>query len=643
MKGKDTADGQPAANPMKIPRKQAVVIIHGMGEQRPMDTLRGFARAVWTSDKDIKEIPDAALGPDHARERTIAPRDVAPPEPEAAVEEAGFFPSFEGQLADGYKPKRAWMAPDTRTGSHELHRMTTGMAEKQYRVDFYELYWADIMQGTTLDHLKGWFTGLLLRWPRHVPRDVAALWVALWVVLFFIVLLALLAAPDLAKLLGFGDFADKLDIAPPSVKAALSSTVGDWVGSVDGAMSRGAALLRGMLYLLPLVMWFYWVERISASARRDGDKRLLATFLSHMAAFALALGGIALIAFAFPVILKISGQMLASFVALAIVAAINSFLLPYFGDVARYVQASPGNVAKRGQVRERGMKLLRALHGVDGDGNFAVGDPTYGRIVLVGHSLGSIVAYDLLMQFWAEAGPLKSGLEGAMKEAVDEMEAYLDPDRRKGAFTLETFQEKQHAVMAAMRASGEPFRITDLVTIGSPLTHAEFLVAHDKFRFDYLVRERLLSKSPPYPYEDGKETVSYLAKKHDGVETRMVHHAAPFAAVRWTNIYDKRQWILGGDFVSGPLRENFGAGLADIRVVIHRKVLGLWTRIFTHTLYWDVESRGKEAQGNRTHVGLVRDAVRLDAYHDFYPEGAVPAFSYPSAAKLPGAETVGFG
>jgi hypothetical protein len=32
--------------------KQAVVVIHGMGEQRPMDTLRGFVRTVWELVQD---------------------------------------------------------------------------------------------------------------------------------------------------------------------------------------------------------------------------------------------------------------------------------------------------------------------------------------------------------------------------------------------------------------------------------------------------------------------------------------------------------------------------------------------------------------------------------------------------------------
>ncbi|TIU02821.1 MAG: hypothetical protein E5W40_25420, partial [Mesorhizobium sp.] len=54
------SDLHPAASPVtgstpapgKTPRKlsQAVVIVHGMGEQQPMSTLREFVQAVWSHD-----------------------------------------------------------------------------------------------------------------------------------------------------------------------------------------------------------------------------------------------------------------------------------------------------------------------------------------------------------------------------------------------------------------------------------------------------------------------------------------------------------------------------------------------------------------------------------------------------------------
>ena len=33
--------------------KQAIVVIHGMGEQKPMDTIKNFAHAVWTADSEV--------------------------------------------------------------------------------------------------------------------------------------------------------------------------------------------------------------------------------------------------------------------------------------------------------------------------------------------------------------------------------------------------------------------------------------------------------------------------------------------------------------------------------------------------------------------------------------------------------------
>ena len=34
-------------------KKTAVVVVHGMGEQRPMETLWGLVTALWTADPDI--------------------------------------------------------------------------------------------------------------------------------------------------------------------------------------------------------------------------------------------------------------------------------------------------------------------------------------------------------------------------------------------------------------------------------------------------------------------------------------------------------------------------------------------------------------------------------------------------------------
>ncbi len=90
-----------------------------------------------------------------------------------------------------------------------------------------------------------------------------------------------------------------------------------------------------------------------------------------------------------------------------------------------------------------------------------------------------------------------------------------------------------------------------------------------------------------------------------------IHFAAPFAAVRWTNLYDKHWLPLFGDIVSGPLTKLFGPGIADKPVAITRpRWLPIANRLFTHTLYWTWDqsyANGKEPE----HIRLLRDAIRF--------------------------------
>src|SRR5262249_60772417 len=44
---------QPASVGAPHADMQAVVVIHGMGEQRPMDTIKAFVKAVWAADAVI--------------------------------------------------------------------------------------------------------------------------------------------------------------------------------------------------------------------------------------------------------------------------------------------------------------------------------------------------------------------------------------------------------------------------------------------------------------------------------------------------------------------------------------------------------------------------------------------------------------
>jgi len=87
-------------------------------------------------------------------------------------------------------------------------------------------------------------------------------------------------------------------------------------------------------------------------------------------------------------------------------------------DVARYLDPSPYSYAARRAIRGGLVDLLQSLH-----------DGRYARVVVVAHGVGTYISYDALTAFWAET-----------------------------------------------RRQGNPWRITDFVTVGAPMTLADVLI-----------------------------------------------------------------------------------------------------------------------------------------------------------------------
>jgi len=469
---------------------QAVVLVHGMGEQIPMDTITEFVRAVWRKDDAIT---------------------------------ANNLPN----------PTEVWSKPDARTGSLELRRITTRESIPSapefpagVRTDFYELYWADLTAGATWDSLKAWVSGLLFRPLRRVPPNVRLAWLVLWLGSVIVVVLAILA-------------------------------------------------------VLP------------ASAWNLIGFRALANW-----------------------------QWLLAAAAVAITAGVHRMGTSTFGRVVRYTRAVPDNIAARAAVRDRSLKLLRALH----DG------PHYKRIVIVAHSLGTMLAHDLLSYFWAEREAARTVREGtpefaalcSLEHAAAELEKVpSDPARLKAYFVAQRALRQGLASRPAPDAPNQldpRWLISDLVTFGSPLTHAEFLIAADRADLDVRKAARELPQSPPYREAldpnvlkraeatkampignppDQTRLMSYPVV--DKTDTWMLHHAAPFAAVRWTNVYDPAKLVLFGDVIGGPLAPFFGPAITDIDLRQRRG--GRQSRAFTHTKYWALDEVSR--------ITACREAVNL--------------------------------
>jgi hypothetical protein len=467
-------------------KKIAVVITHGIGEQIPMETLRGFVEAAWVTDRDVQ------------------------------------CPAPGGERSED-----TWIKPDEVTGSLELRRITTRWTKPKEppenpdgrgpRVDFFEFYWADLAEGTTVQEVWDWLRTLL--WPRQVPQPLVGAWLLLWLATVIVITLSLLA-------------------------------MSPWPGGLWHGIFAVAALAVG------------WVMQYVVS--------------------------------------------------------------PYLGEVARYVRAEPRNIAMRRAIRERGLKLLNDLH--------ASGD--YNRIIFVAHSLGTIIAYDLISLFWAVREQdlrIGEGVDAFRKLRAVETAAHElaeGPPAKQSAY-----RDAQRAFRLALRSGAQQndgtkrelppdqeWLISDLVTLGSPLTHAAFLLARDRDDLADKIKSWLFPTNPPQFQKIEFEQQKKIDAGRDppgrdvlGPEAGLfsyfvadrqwaMHHAAPFAAVRWTNIHDPHQMIFRGDIISGPLAPVFGVGIRDIDL----KALRGQSRHFSHTLYWT-----PNAGGSNAHIGALRKAIDL--------------------------------
>jgi hypothetical protein len=466
--------------------KQAVILVHGMGEQIPMDTIRSFVRSVWENDPTIS---------------------------------ANRLPN----------PNSTWSKPDDRTGSLELRRITTreSIASPSWpggvRTDFYELYWADLTAGSSWSQFVAWVRYLLLRPWSRVPKDVRSAWVALWVASAVVAVLALL----------------------PLLPESLWKKIG------------------------PIGAWRWVLVPLAVGA---------GAFVHHVATAT-------------------------------------------FGRVVRYTRADPDNIAARAAIRKRGLDLLDALHR----------GTQYSRIVLVGHSLGTMLAYDLLSYYWAQRAAVRTiaqeGDEFAALCAVEAAAAALEAgpsDATRAAYRQAQIRLRKLLAARPPSTASDNGRwlISDLVTFGSPLTHAEFLIASSDSDLEERKRARELPTAPPFREAldpkvlEAAQATGALPIAFPPEATRLIafpdfaspphwilHHASPFAAVRWINVHDPSRYVFQGDVISGPLRPALGEAIEDVDL----RLLRGQSKSFSHTHYWSPAQPPVQLAAVRRAVNLLDD------------------------------------
>ncbi|MBX3566328.1 MAG: hypothetical protein KF730_17345 [Sphingomonas sp.] len=370
-------------------------------------------------------------------------------------------------------------------------------------------------------------------------------------------------------------------------------------------------------HLMPNAAWdrlagWYWV--LMHRKRKEVPKQLVGLWRLSWATLLLALGlglySTGRFFLGYPIAPGLLDK--APWLVLAVLGFFSGLFRAYVGDAAVYLSPAPANIDARQKIRATGLDLLENI----------VASGRYDRIIIVGHSLGSVIGYDILTLAWQKhsdgvrdrlraawlAGELplikSSAVRAAEAIAKDirdpELVATIGAEEAAGRWRRATW-----AVAAEQTNNGDPWLVSDFITLGSPLTHASALLARNLTDFTRRTQERELPHCPPV-----RELNGHFSFQHKGVDDHggiqqaaVLHSAALFAVTGWTNLYFPVRGIIGGDFVGGPVAPLFWAGVRDIAVETK-----IWKGRLAHTHYWQRDARDK---GPTAPLTCLREALDL--------------------------------
>lgn len=555
----------------RSPKRTAVLVVHGMGLQRPLDTVREIVNAVWLGG------------------------------------------------AESGDERRIWVHPERSGTDLDLPVITTNPigGTDGRRADFHELYWSHLMSETRSVAVLLWLFELVRKGPR-LNRGMNEVWwggaVFLVLAIQSVSLLLLLAAARSAHIV---DQPASLLIAPIQMFLILGVAT-----TIAFTFQRAMRIAKWSAIFTVVLAGVYLVVTFTPQTEQFVTN-LLPTALALMITIILMGTRWGLPAFAVAYAMAFSFELLrqiltggkewlpwtltsewcafAAWIIIAIYLIVNAaFLQPYLGDAARYFRNAPSNVAVRREIRRQSVNTLEALHECG----------KYDRIVIIAHSLGSVIAYDMLRAYFGRIFRQLPADVPELKPLIEEIDA--------GALDDEALRDKGRELIARIaevvdqrRAKGDrdvkAWLVTDFITLGSPLTHAHYFMCrgHDDAAlaadFKRRVMERELPTCPPRLI-DGDGMLTHV---HARSGERRFHYAAIFGLTRWTNLYFPREQLFWGDAIGGPMRDVFGEAIFDVPVC---KNHAGEPEFFTHRDYWDVTGDGGY---HGPHIAALRDAIDL--------------------------------
>lgn len=474
--------------------RQAIVVVHGMGEQRPVETLNEFSAMITNGQRYYsrpQQIDDAFDARMHVIPRSRAEGD----------------------------------------GSRQPFDVQT---------DIYEYHWAHLMTGNRLDDL----------WPtfRRMMFPVTG------------TILTLIA----------GAFVGALFVGLLWLSGILQLPAGwpEWVPIATVAVSVLALLVLLLPNVPPGLMGLWFIVWVAVGLLIYG---FMAVPAIRQIAETPELG----------VLLAAGGSVTAiTIVAYLVSRVLPGWLVKYFADVVRYLDTSPRSYAQRRDIRKG---IVDLLDGLQKSGK-------YDRIVVAAHSLGSYIAYDAISYLWTVRNEMPT-LEQADVDRIERAASALRDGwhgvgrlrfRKKwkalGA-AREEYRAAQRDLWRTMRGRGDPWLITDLVTFGSPMNFADRLFTRNNREFATRIKRREIITCPPVSENMADVAAQEFRDRRNvrltwerrganpaGPKGLRLHQAAPFAVVRWTNLWYPAWVGVFGDWFGGPLARLYGPAVEDVRL-----------------------------------------------------------------------------
>lgn len=263
---------------------------------------------------------------------------------------------------------------------------------------------------------------------------------------------------------------------------------------------------------------------------------------------------------------------------------IRFYFVNYLGDASNYLSFKPANIEARNEIIKEGMDFYNSL----------VDSEMYDRVIIIGHSLGSIIGYDIITNLWeVNYTKIAKGDSEFEQERLTTLNSIIQGEKNE---TGKTYQELQFDTFKEYTKYLDKWLISDFISLGAPISYIDFLTI-GSVPFDELITNEEIHLSPPVldsstgdiffnrPYHiKGKKEIFNLITK-----------TSSFAIIRWTNIFFKKDFIGGKakrlfdkDFIEGKTKRLIDKGVKDVPIPNGRNWFPLNPK--GHSNYWQEES-----------------------------------------------------